>query len=247
MSDLTITTIPATGSSVVCGDGPVRSTKAVAYVTLDGDVARRTFISTDTSGRTYTNRLTSFTLYADGSVWAWAANINKRTGEPFKNGMGLTMSSNRAAEFYGQDVADVIAEAIAKVETERKLDELAARGQAILDAKGQTVDEYWMDKAHAEALEFNRTLDAVLAGLGHGFVIRSREGVLVCEPLPGRAGDEQARAEAGIARLERINAHRTGRTIAGAVPQPDGKGGKWMATHAPMCTGTHLLAEPCSR
>jgi hypothetical protein len=185
MSDLTITTIPATGSSVVCGDGPARSIKAVAYVTLEGDVARRTFTSTDTSGRTYTNRLTSFTLYEDGSVWAWAANINKRTGEPFKNGMGLTMSSNRAAEFYGQDVADVIAEAIAKVETERKLDELAA-------------------------------------------------------PLAGRAGDEQARAEAGIARLERINAHRTGRTIAGAVPQPDGKGGTW---EEPKAKGGQMVVQ----
>lgn len=111
---LTVTTTPSTSrtSRTVVFDGRgAKSLKAIAFVTLTGDDARRTFTSTTTDGRIYTNRLDHFTLYEDGTVWGWAANINKRTGEPFKNGYGLTVGNDVSR--YGAAVTAVLAEAIA--------------------------------------------------------------------------------------------------------------------------------------
>jgi hypothetical protein len=206
MSDLIITVSPATGSSVVCGDGPVRSIKAVAFVTLEGDEARRTFTSTDTEGKVSTFRLVQVTVYDDGTTWCWAAQMTK-AGHPYKNGMGLTLGSS--IDNYGPEVAAVLAEAVAKVETERKLDELAARGQAILDDKGQTVDEYWDAKATTARMDPR---------------IVNTNGPIIAALSP---------------------AGQIARVIASAVPQPDGKGGLWVAVHSPSCAGEHNISEAC--
>ena len=162
---LNVTIKPASGSTIVFDGKVSRSIKAVAWVDLTGDAERRTFTSTDTDGKVSTYKLMSFTLYADGSVWAWAAQLTRK-GDPYKNGYGLTMANlDDMARLYGQDVRDVIGEALDKVETERRLDELAARGQAILDAKGQTVDEYWAaNQEAAEAVPTELPEGAILAG-----------------------------------------------------------------------------------
>lgn len=210
MSDLTITAIPATGSTTVFG--------AVAYVTLEGDVARRTFTSTDTSGRTYTNRLISFTLYEDGSVWAWAANINKRTGEPFKNGMGLTMGS-AVAESYGQDVADVIAEAIAKVET--------ANGALVRTSDGR----YEIPDTKDEA-------PAVPVTLADGAIQAWRYLIGTAAGLTTREASTLADALDVMERHPMLAKVLAGIILAEVSPA---------VQHVAMCTGYHGRGEPCSR
>jgi len=109
--NLTITTRPSTGVSVVADGKSARSIKAVRFITLTGAEAQRTFTSTDTDGKVGTYRVTTIRVYEDGSVWAWAAQITKK-GHPFKNGMGVTMGGVKdMARIYGQDVKDVVNEA----------------------------------------------------------------------------------------------------------------------------------------
>jgi hypothetical protein len=107
-----ITSTPATGSTVVMDGFRSKTIKAVRTVTIHGDEYRRTFTSTDTEGKTSRYRVTSITVYADGSSWAWAAQLTK-AGQPYKNGMGLQMAgTERMAEFYGADILAVVTEAM---------------------------------------------------------------------------------------------------------------------------------------
>src|SRR3954467_7110359 len=64
-------------------------------------------------GRPATYRVAQIFVYDDGSIWVWAEQLTK-AGRAYKSGMGLTLGNeDRLAEIYGQDVADVVAEAVA--------------------------------------------------------------------------------------------------------------------------------------
>lgn len=128
---MNITSTPATGASIVFDGTRSRTIKAVRQIVLGGDEYRRTFTASD--GNRY--RVTSIMVYADGSSWAWAAQLTKKS-QPYKNGMGLTMGgTERMAELYGADILDTVTDAIDLAEEREAhhaeaLDEADARDRA---------------------------------------------------------------------------------------------------------------------
>lgn len=141
---MNITSTPATGASIVFDGTRSRTIKAVRQIVLGGDEYRRTFTASD--GNRY--RVTSIMVYADGSSWAWAAQLTKKS-QPYKNGMGLTMGgTERMAELYGADILDTVTDAIDLAEEREAhhaeaLDEADARDRARMVelASGSTFED----------------------------------------------------------------------------------------------------------
>lgn len=72
-------------------------------------------------GRPAIYRVAQIGIYDDGSIWVWAEQLTK-AGAAYMSGMGLTLGNeDRLAEIYGQDVADVVAEAVAEHRAAREL------------------------------------------------------------------------------------------------------------------------------